>query len=86
MSTQNGYAREKLYQALRSLLTDRSIQDRLAGASTYLLRLKASDFPKEQAEEFEAIMNELSKQPTSDEGAKLADRILSLYIQLRGGI
>jgi hypothetical protein len=59
------------------------------------------DIPKELREEFKAVMHALTKETaqgnegnivattrklSSEEGAKLAHRIFSLYVQLRGGI
>ena len=95
-----GYAREKLWQAVDTLLGDGPIQARLTYAADYLLRtMPDKHLPAgEQRTEFEAIKNALTTEPlstatgpsprrvTSEEGAKLARRVLSLYTELRGGI
>lgn len=96
------YPREKFWQAVHVLATsDRSIQERLAGAALYLIRLSPEDMPEEQREEFKAVIQELTKeQPLGDEGSieatahkmtteqgrTIADRILSIYTTLHGGI
>jgi hypothetical protein len=80
----------------------RSIQERLESAAIYLIRLEAiKDFPPDLQGEFEEIMHELTKvSAKGDEGtlqatlretgdmdaSKLAERIFSLYLSLRGGI
>jgi hypothetical protein len=97
-----GYAREKFWQAVDVLATsDRSIQERLAWAAQYLMRLKPDDLPEEYRGELSAVMGDLTKedavgtegrieattrQLTSEQGTKVASRILSLYTGLHGGI
>lgn len=78
------------------------IQERLFYAAMSLIRLRPEDdLPKELRKEFQAIIHELSKEPaiadegtlaattrklSDDDAKKLAERILSIYIELRGGI
>ena len=66
------YAREKFWQAVDTLATsDRSIQERLAGAALYLSRLHRpdEDLPEDLREEFKALWHELTKEPAvEDEG------------------
>jgi hypothetical protein len=96
------YVREKLWQALDVLVGAEPIQDRLAYAADALTRLKPSDIPDEEREDFHAVMHALTKYPaeregegsihasvrklTDEEGAELARKILSIYIRVRGGI
>jgi hypothetical protein len=98
------YGRQKLWQALDSLVTGTgSIQERLEGAAMSLTVLRATKewLPIELGPKLEAILHELSKTPaqgsegsikatlrmmSDEEGSKLAQRIFSLYIELRGGI
>jgi hypothetical protein len=91
------YAREKLWQVVNTLVGDGSIQERLDKARTYLVRLHIPEeqLPEEQREEFKALMRELSSESSfeagerklsSEEGAKLARRILSICTALHGGI
>jgi hypothetical protein len=67
-----GYAREKFWQAVDTLATsDRSIQERLAGAALFLMRLHKpdEDLPEELREEFKAVWHELTKEKAvGDEG------------------
>jgi hypothetical protein len=97
-TTSHHYAREKFHQAVHALATSpRSIQERLASAGEYLLRLNESDdLPLEHRREFNAVCQELAKgdgdiisttrKLADEECSKLADRILSVYTELRGGI
>jgi hypothetical protein len=98
----SSYAREKFWQAVDVLATsDRSIQQRLAYAAQYLIRLKPDDLPEEHRGELNAVLRDLTKetaageegtieattrQMTSEEGTKVASRILSVYTELHGGI
>jgi len=79
-----------------------SIQERLGWAAQFLVRLQEpGDLPEEYREEFGAVCEQLTKeQPSGDEGnivatarkltdeqgRKLAERIFSIYVGLRGGI
>jgi hypothetical protein len=97
------YAREKLWQAIHVLVTsESSLQERLASAAIYLIRLQAKDdFPEEYQAAFEFIVDSLTHEPavgdegkiqattrkmTDIEARQVAERILSLYTQLKGGI
>ena len=78
------------------------IQKRLVFAGMFLIRLKPEDdLPKELHEEFQAVCHELNKEEaignegtleatarklSDEEGSKLAERILTMYVKLRGGI
>jgi hypothetical protein len=94
-----GYAREKLWQAIESLVGHGSVQDRLTDAADFLLRVQSDkQLPPEHQDEFEQIKAALTttalssatgpapRPITDQEGTKLARRILSLYTELRGGI
>jgi hypothetical protein len=103
MALSMDYTREKFWQAVHTLATSPArIQERLAGAAQFLMRLhEPDDLPEEYRQEFRAVWNELTaEQATGNEGSfeevtrkltdeqsrKLADRILSIYTGLRGGI
>jgi hypothetical protein len=97
-----GYGREKLYLAINSLATGTgSIQKRLETVAIGMLGLTSFQelLPPELMPELKAILQDLTKIPGPDgaivattqamsdeEGAAIAERILSLYIELRGGI
>ena len=93
------YGGEKFYQAISALATSAApIQKRLVFAGMFLIRLKPEDdLPKELHEEFQAVCQELNKEEaigneatarklSDEEGSKLAERILTMYVKLRGGI
>jgi hypothetical protein len=92
------YAKEKLWQALDSLVGAGDIQLRLTYAAEYLMRLQPRDLPSDKRAEFEELIATFTKTPLSDnagvtarlvsseDGTKLARQILSLYIDIRGGI
>jgi hypothetical protein len=94
-----GYAREKLWAALDTLVGDGTIQYRLGNALTQLVRLRPKeDFPEELREEFSTLMADLTKRVIHSEwrsswintrrpkSGRMAKTVLSLYISLRGGI
>jgi len=95
------YARKKLLEALYVLVGSCSIQKRLCAAGGHLVCLGPDDFEPDDLETFEAIMKSLTsatpaaeevsleattRRLTDQEGDKLADKILSLYTSIRGGI
>jgi hypothetical protein len=99
MDDRYDYPREKLWQAIETLVGDGSVQDRLTSAADFLLRLMPDKhLPSEHRDEFEQIKAALTTTPlssatgptprpiTGEEGTKLARRILSLYTDLIGGI
>jgi hypothetical protein len=97
------YVNEKLWQAIHVLVTSESrLQQRLAGAAEYLIRLRPTeDLPEKPRKELEAILHSLTKEPaetdegtiqaatakmTDQEARRVAEAVLSLYTQLNGGI
>jgi predicted amidohydrolase YtcJ len=92
------YTREKFWQAIHMLATGSgSIQERLAFAADPLTRLhEPDDLPEEYRQEFDAVCRELRKDGgdivettrklTDEECRRVAERIVSLYTGLRGGI
>jgi hypothetical protein len=96
------YTKEKFWQAVHSLATGAgAIQDRLAGAAQYLIRLQPDDLPAKLRKEFEGMQHELTKEEASgdegsivattrqlspEQGSKLANRILNIYMELHGQI
>ena len=100
MST--NYAKQRFWEAIHSLATfDGTIQRRLASAAKCLLTLQPADLPDKLRQEFDGVQEELSKQEatgsegtivattrqlTSEQGSKLANRILNIYMELHGEI
>jgi hypothetical protein len=96
------YVRQRFWQALQSLVGSGSIQYRLEGAANALIYLRSDELPECVRSEFEAILHALTKYPAEREGegsigastrkltpknrAKIADRILSIYIDMYGGL
>ena len=92
------YVQEKLWQAVDTLVGGGTIQDRLAYAAEYLIRVKVDEIPDSRRAEFGAVMDSLTKHPakvvgegsirasvrklTDEEGAGLARKILSIYIDV----
>jgi hypothetical protein len=81
------------------LARDTLVAQELTYAADYLMRIMPEKhLPSEHRAEFEEIQKALTSIPlstqtgytprplTPEEGSRLAERILSLYIQLRGGI
>ena len=95
----HGYSQEKPWEAVHSLVGDGSIGDRLGYARDTLLRLRPEqDFPDHLRGKFVALMADLDKRAASysyrttrintrpPNSGRMAETILSLYTQLRGGI
>lgn len=94
------YAKQKLYEAVLSLVGMGSIQERLtyAGMPLVVLQAPAGEVPAALREELAEIVAVLTAKPLSDhagytprdlsdEDAKaIADRILSLFVQVMGGL
>jgi len=96
------YAREKLYQAVESLISGGTIKHRVAATGQFLIRLKSEDFPQDLREKYDNIMKQLTEFPpefnadssfsastrrmTDPDAEKLAKDIFNLYVAIRGGI
>lgn len=92
------YTREKFWQAVHMLAAGTgSIQERFAFAADPLMRLnEPDDLPEQSRQEFDAVCRELRKgggdiaettrKLTDEECRRLAERIVSIYTELRGGI
>jgi hypothetical protein len=96
------YPREQCWRAVHTLVTGNGrIQERLQSAALCIHALRPRDFPESLCNEFEDLRRELTREkPIGDEGAlaatirnlsdqhaaNFAERILSLYTHLRGGI
>jgi hypothetical protein len=92
------YARQKLFEALYALVGDGTIDKRLTFAADYVITLQPNQIPTSIAEEFEAVRDKLTKTPlthergytlrniTTEEGEKLAQRILGMFVTLMGGL
>jgi hypothetical protein len=96
----NDYAKQKLFEAVYSLIGSSSIQERLTFAAVPLIILRSQPEtpPVEIRGEFDALMQTLTKVPlstgtgytprpvTSEEGEKLARQILSMFVTVMGGL
>jgi hypothetical protein len=101
MTTHNDdYARQKLYEALCALVGDGPIDKRMTFAADTLaqLQLQPNRIPPSIAEEIHAVHSALTKTPlshyrgytlrniTTEDGEKLAQRILGMFVTLMGGL
>ncbi len=98
--SKDGYARQKLYEALYTLVGSDTIDKRLTYAANYLVQLQSqpNQIPAKIADEFDDVLKALTKTPlshtqsytlrnvTEDEGTKLAQKILDMYVRLNGGL
>jgi hypothetical protein len=96
------YVREKLWQAIDTLVGGGSIRERLEDAATYLIRLKPGEIPAHERDNFVEVMEALTAHPaetpgegsirasvrklTDEEVSALGRKILSIYISLHGRI
>ena len=94
----SGYLKQKLFQALHDLVGAGDLAPRLAHAGNYLAHLQEHEVPEEHRKELgeiKAIMfaTPLSsergythRQISTEDGTKLAHRILELYTRVLGGL
>ena len=94
----SGYLKQKLFQALHDLVGAGDLDQRLIHAGNYLAHVQDHEIPEEHREELgeiKAIMfaTPLSsergyspRQISTEDGAKLAHRILELYTKVTGGL
>jgi hypothetical protein len=94
----SGYLKQKLFQAVHDLVGAGDIDKRLTYAGNYLLHLQEPDIPKEYRAEVAAIKEimfvtplsgehcSVPRQISEEDGAKLAQRILSLFTAVMGGL
>jgi hypothetical protein len=92
------YLKEKLYEALRSLVGASDLDKRLTPAANALVSLQDQQIPEEYKERFKSIRARLNTTPHSSErgyvnrqiseedGRKLACDILDLYTAVMGGL
>jgi hypothetical protein len=94
----SGYLKQKLFQALHDLVGAGDLNQRLTHAGNYLAHVQDHEIPEEHREELGEIKATLFATPLSSErgysprqistedGAKLAHRILELYTKVMGGL
>ena len=94
----SGYLKQKLFQALHDLVGAGDLDQRLTHAGNYLAHVQDHEMSEEHREELgeiKAIMfaTPLSsergyspRQISTEDGAKLAHRILELYTKVTGGL
>jgi len=101
MDTEPGspdYAKQKFCEAVYALISTAPIDYRLTYAASYLMLLQPRDLPPGMRDDFEKLMRKLTRVPLSsatankprpiseDDALKLAKAILSMFIQLLGGL
>jgi hypothetical protein len=82
-----GYAYERFYAAVRSLVSEGALKDRLQGAAVNLIGLKPAEFSEgELRKKFSDLMQNLQgfqsenvPNISADDGKKLAEEILSIF-------
>ena len=92
------YARQKFCEAVNALIGASPIDWRLTYAAGYLMFVQPRDLPAGMRDDFEKLLRKLTRIPLSsatacmprpiseDDGRKLAQAILSMFIQLLGGL
>src|SRR5262249_7466954 len=92
------YARVKFYDAVYALLGSATIDRRLTSAASYLMLVQPQDLPAGMRDDFAELMRKLTSIPLSSktgllirpiseaDGHKLAKAILSMLVQLLGGL
>ena len=94
----SGYLKQKLFQALHDLVGAGDLDQRLTHSGNYLAHLQDHEVPEEHRKELGEIKAIMFATPLSSErgyspreistedGAKLAHRILELYTRVLGGL
>src|SRR5262249_9077306 len=92
------YAKQKFCDAVYALIGNATIDRRLTYAASYLMLLQPRDLPAGMRDDFEKLMRKLTRIPLSsatsplprpiseDDALELAKAILSMFIQLLGGL
>src|SRR5262249_20161198 len=92
------YAKQKFYDAVYALLGTATIDRRLTSAASYLMLVQSRDLPAGMRGDFENLLRKLMRIPLSsarapmprpiseDDAVKLAKAILSMLVQLLGGL
>lgn len=94
------YAKQKLYEALSSLIRPGPLQQRLTYAAIPLLILQtpSNDTPESIRNELDAVVTALTTKPLSDaagyhprelsddEATEIAERILSMFVKTMGDL
>jgi len=92
------YAKQKFYDAVYALLGSATIDRRLTSAASYLLLVQPRDLPAGTRDDFQKLKRKLTRIPLSsktglllrpiseDDAVKLAKAILSMLVQLLGGL
>jgi len=92
------YAKQKFYDAVYALLGTATIDRRLTSAASYLLLVQPRDLPAGMRDDFQKLKRKLTRIPLSsktglllrpiseDDAVKLAKAILSMLVQLLGGL
>ena len=90
--------KQKLYEAVHSLIGDGTLNMRLTYAAVYLVHLRDEDVPERYKDEFGDTKGALTRQPlstTSDytprelsdlEADRLSKSILSMFVSVSGGL
>ncbi len=93
-----GYAKKKFYEAVTALVGSEEIDKQLTHAATHVALLQDRDIPEAQKDEFAEIKRALLKTPLSGEqnyqdrqisredGEQLARKIVSLFVEIMGGL
>ena len=86
----SGYLKQKLFQALHDLVGAGDLDQRLTHAGNYLAHLQEHEVPEEHRKELGEIKaSERGYSPreiSTEDGTKLAHRILELYTKVMGGL
>ena len=92
------YAKQKFCDAVYALISNATIDRRLTSAASYLMLVQPRDLPAGMRDDFENLLRKLMRIPLSsttsplprpiseDDALKLAKTILSMFIQLLGGL
>src|SRR5690348_6278104 len=96
--SESDYAKQKFYEAVHSLVGPGNIDTRLTYAATHLLMVQDKQMPGSMQDEFKELRDALTTtalststgyQPchiSEDDARKLAEKILSMYTELMGGL
>jgi hypothetical protein len=92
------YVKQKFCDAVYALIGTATIDRRLTSAASYLMLVQSRDLPAGMRGDFEVLMRKLTRIPLSsktglllrpiseDDAVKLAKAILSMLVQLLGGL
>jgi hypothetical protein len=83
------HARQKLWEAVGCLIGTKPFRDRLTNARGVLVQIHSNEraqLPENVREKLDPVLSALAKHPDEWEGDEITANILSIFVELMGGL